>query len=124
VSELNGKVLDVRGGNSGPGAQLIMYYRKHDRSPNQLWWLDEQGCIRSMMNDYAPESRVHGDGAHMQPFRGDARQLWMFQGNRITNKYNPNEVLDIERAEQRDEARVIAWNYNGGANQHWRMDYV
>lgn len=124
MSELNGKVLDIRGGNSGPGADLIMWPRKHDRSPNQLWWIDEQGCIRSMLNEFAPESRGQGQSAVMQPFRNDPRQQWMFQGNRIVNKYNPQEVLDIERADQNDGARVIVWGPNNGRNQQWRMEYV
>jgi len=101
-----------------------MWPRKNDRSPNQLWYNDEQGCLRSMLNDYALESRHKGDGAVMQPFRGDPRQQWMFQGNRIVNRYNQNEVLDIERADSNDGARVIAWGPNNGRNQQWRMEYA
>jgi len=124
VSDLNGKVLDIRGGASFPGTPVIMFSRKMDRSPNQLWYLDEMGCIRSMMNEFAPECRAQGERLHMEPYRGDPRQQWIIQGNRIVNRIYPVECLDIERAEQRDEANVIAWPYNGGANQHWRFDYV
>jgi len=60
----------------------------------------------------------------MQPFRGDPRQQWMFQGNRIINRYNQNEVLDIERKDSKDGARVIAWGQNNGRNQQWRMEYA
>jgi len=124
VSELNGKVLDINGGSSSPGTKVIMWPRKNDRSPNQLWYNDEQGCLRSMLNDYALESRNKGDGAVMQPFRGDPRQQWMFQGNRIVNRYSQNEVLDIERNDSKDGARVIAWGPNNGRNQQWRMEYA
>jgi len=124
VSELNSKVLDIRGGSSSPGTQVIMWPRKHDRSPNQLWYNDEQGCIRSSLNDYALEARSQGDGAVMQPFRNDPRQQWMFQGNRIVNRYNQNEVLDIERADSKDGARIISWGTNNGRNQQWRMEYA
>jgi len=124
VSEMHGKVMDIRGANAGPGAEVIMYMRKMDRSANQLWYMDEMGCLRSMLNDYAPECRAQGQRLHMQPYRGDPRQQWYFQGNRIVNKFYPSECLDVERAEMRDEASVIGWPYKGSINQHWRMEYV
>jgi hypothetical protein len=124
ISEMHGKVLDIRGGNRFPGAEVIMWWNKRDRSPNQLWFCDELGCIRSMLNDFAPECRGQGDRLHMEPYRGDPRQQWRFEGNRIVNRVYPQECLDIERAEVRDDAQVIAWPYKASINQHWRVEYV
>jgi len=124
VSEMNGKVLDIMGCNAGPGATLCAFYRKMEYSPNQLWYIDQTGCIRSMLNDYSIECRAQGDSAHMQPWRGDPRQQWVVQGNRVVNRMYPHECLDIARMEQRDGAQVIAWMYKGSVNQHWRMEYV
>jgi hypothetical protein len=121
---MNGKVLDINGGNPMPGGDVIMFNRKMDRSPNQLWFLDETGCLRSMLNDFAPEARGQGDHLQMQPYRGDPRQQWRLEGNRIVNRMYPMECFDIERAEMRDGALVIAWPYKGSRNQHWRIDYV
>jgi len=53
VSEMHGKVLDVRGGNKDPGANVIVYGKHSPPSKNQLWYLDHQGLIRSTINDFA-----------------------------------------------------------------------
>jgi len=124
ISEMNGKALDIRGGQARPGADVIMFDRKYDRSANQLWYLDTTGCIRSMLNDFCLRSMGQGKKFEMEPFRGDARQQWTFMGNRIVNKVFPSECMDIERAANRNDAHVIAWPYKGSPNQHWRMEYI
>jgi len=124
VSELNGKVLDIKGGSNASGAEVIMWPRKHDRSPNQLWYIDESGCIRSTLNDFAPEAKGQGQRVQMKPYSGKPHQQWRIEGNRIVNRINPNDCLDIERAESRDGVNVIQWNYKGSSNQHWRIEYV
>jgi len=124
VSEMNGLVLDIRGASNMRGTEVIMWHRKFDRSPNPLWFVDEMGCIRSMLHDFAPECRGQGDRLRMEPYRGDPRQQWRIEGNRIINRVYPMECLDIERAEMREEAAVISWPYKGSINQHWRIEYV
>jgi hypothetical protein len=124
VSDLNGKVLDVAGGQSMPGTPVIMFRRKLEYSPNQLWYLDETGCIRSMLNEFSLECRAQGERVQISAYRNDPRQQWVFEGNRIVNRMYPMECLDVERAGMMDEANVIAWPYGGRANQHWRMEYV
>jgi len=124
ISEMNGMVLDVSGGQSHPGAPVIMFRRKVEYSPNQLWYLDDMQCIRSCLNEFALECSAQGDKVRLQPFRGEARQQWIFQGRAIVNRMFPGECPDIERAENREQAGIIAWPYKGSANQHWRVDYV
>jgi len=124
VSEMHGKVLDIRGGSTMPGTEVIIWPRKFDRSANQLWYTDEMGCIRSMLHDFVPECRGQGDRFRMVPYNGDPRQQWRIEGNRIVNRVYPMECLDIERAEMRDEAALIAWTYKASINQHWRIEYV
>ena len=53
TSEMHGKVLDVRGGNKAPGAHVIVYGKHSPPSKNQMWYLDQQGFIRSALNDFA-----------------------------------------------------------------------
>ncbi len=45
-------VLDVHGASAKAGAAVILYKHKDDRSNNQLWYEDQQGYIRSKLNDY------------------------------------------------------------------------
>ena len=54
MSEMHRKVLDIEGGSSAPGARVIVWPKKTsgDRH-NQLWYFDEQGIIRSALNDFA-----------------------------------------------------------------------
>jgi len=56
VSEMNCKVLDIRGDNPCSGAEVIMYPKKPGSHKNQLWYFDSQGIIRSTLNDMALDS--------------------------------------------------------------------
>jgi len=122
VSELNGKVMDIRGGSSAPKTEVIMWQRKYDRSPNQLWYMDEMGYLKSMLNDFAPHSKRQGDQIRMKPYKGKPCQQWRIEGNRIVNR--SNECMDIQGSANHDAANVISWHYKGSPNQHWRMEYV
>jgi len=124
VSELNGKAVDINGGRRDAGTELIMWGRKNDKSPNQLWYTEGDGTIRSALNDFALEAGAQGQQFRMTPWRGDPRQQWIIQGNKIVNRILQIECMDIERAENKDGAHLIAWKYNGGKNQHWRIEYV
>jgi len=124
VSELHGKVMDIKGGSNSAGAEVIVWPRKHDKSPNQLWYTDEMGCVRSMLNDFAPECRGKGDKVKMHPYNGQPHQQWRIEGNKVVNRANPSECLDIERADTKDGAHVISYPYKKGSNQHWRIEYV
>jgi len=53
ASDMHGKVLDVRGANKDPGANVIVYSKNSPPSKNQLWYSDHQGFIRSSLNDFA-----------------------------------------------------------------------
>ena len=57
ISEMNSKVMDIKGDNAASGASVIMFQKKGGNCPNQLWYFDDQGVIRSALNDYALEAR-------------------------------------------------------------------
>jgi len=59
VSEMHGKVLDVRRGNKDPGAEVIVFGKHSPPSKNQLWYSDQQGCIRSALNDFALDASMY-----------------------------------------------------------------
>lgn len=46
-------MLDIERGNSNPDAKVIMYKKKSPPGRNQLWYIDQQGIIRSALNDFA-----------------------------------------------------------------------
>ena len=58
MSEMHGKVLDVRGANKDPGANVIVFAKHSPASKNQLWYLDQQAFIRSAINDFAVDASM------------------------------------------------------------------
>jgi len=51
---MHGKVLDVEGGSTSPGARVIVWPKNTcGNRQNQLWYFDENGLIRSALNDFA-----------------------------------------------------------------------
>ena len=58
ASEMNGKVLDVKGGEAKPGAEVIMWNKHSNKAKNQLWYADAQGYIHSSLKDYALDART------------------------------------------------------------------
>ena len=54
VSDMHQKVLDIEGGSKSPGARVIVWPKKVSSDcQNQLWYFDENGIIRSALNDFA-----------------------------------------------------------------------
>jgi hypothetical protein len=124
ISELNGYAVDINGANRSAGANVIVWTCKRDKSPNQLWYLDPTGNLRSALNEFAPQSNGQGDKFTMQTFNASSQQQWTIQGNKIVNKGNPSLCLDIEGGKNEQGVNLISWPYKGSANQHWRIEYV
>jgi len=58
TSEMHGKALDVRGGCKDPGTNVIVYSKHSPPSKNQLWYMDQQGFMRSSLNDFALDASM------------------------------------------------------------------
>lgn len=121
VSDMHRKVLDIEGGSSNPGARVIVWPKKTsgDRQ-NQLWYFDENGIIRSALNDFA--LTAEDSNICMLPFNNRPPQHWRLVGNRIMK--NQQDCLDISGGNKSDGAKVISYPYKGSVNQHWRLEYV
>jgi len=118
-SELNGKVLDIRGGNAAAGTEVLMYHMKSPPGRNQLWYLDQQGCIRSVLNDMVFYSPEVGHPLKMQPASEEPGSHWRFDGEKIVN--DQGQCLDIRGASSHDGAELCAYQYANHKNQHWRQ---
>ena len=53
---MHGKVLDVSGGDTGSGAELIMWPRKDEIEDNQLFTFGPGGVIKSKLSGYVIDS--------------------------------------------------------------------
>jgi len=118
---MNGKALDIKDARPTPDAQVVMWV-KGTNSRNQQWYLDPQGNILSALNDFALYSPSEGSSLIMRPISGDPNSQWYLDGQKITNR--AGLVADISGLAGHDGASVISYRYNGGANQHWSLQYV
>jgi len=118
-SEMNNKVLDVRGGNQNAGIEVVMYDLHTPPKKNQLWYLDPQGMVHSALNDMVFYSPVKGQPLKMQPPSGDNRDNWRFDGTKVVNE--AGECLDIQGESSSNGANVCAYDYKSKKNQHWRQ---
>jgi len=122
VSEMNDKVLDIKGANADSGAKVITWGRHGDGQKNQLWYLGHEGCIRSALNHMTFENSEDGGKLKMKSFSDDPRGHWTIDGKKIVN--GVGECLDIKGAKNDDGASLVSYAYKGSANQHWRIDFV
>ena len=122
VSQLSGQALDVEGANPNPGSRVFTW-PKHGKD-NQLWYDDlSTGTIRTKINNFCLD--VENGQLCVKPFQqGDPNQQWERRGNQITNRFNPNEVLDIVGSDKNQGAKVTKYQFNGGPNQSWTFEFV
>jgi hypothetical protein len=120
VSELNGKVLDIKAGSKDAGAQVIMWTKGTSKeAKNQKWYFDQQGFIRSALNDFV-FTAASGQNIKMAPASGDTHSQWRFDGNKVVNQ--AGNVLDISRGSSSDGAEVCAYKSHGKENQRWKKE--
>jgi len=122
VSELNGKVLDVAKGDTAEGAKVITWDKHEPATPNQLWYTDQQGYIRSTLNHMTFSSAKAGEDARMHPASGDPRNQWTFHGLKVGCR--AGECLDISGSKDSNGASVCSYEYKNQKNQHWVAQYV
>jgi hypothetical protein len=118
---MNRKVVDIQGANAAEHTKIIMY-TPHGTSKNQLWYVDQQGIIRSALNDMVFFHEEQGHALKMVHYTGDPRHTWRISGNQIIN--GSGSCLDIKGASQSESAELCAYHYKGSNNQHWHINYV
>jgi len=121
VSQMNGKVMDIKDNKNAPDVPIVMW-SKNQNAKNQQWYTDQQGNIRSALNDFAFTSASEGAPLKMAQFTGDPKQQWYVEGQKLMNR--SGVCADIKGKSNNDGAEVISWKYNGGNNQHWTLQYV
>lgn len=121
TSKLHGKVVDIVNGSKDAGTKICVYDKHPSHSKNQLWYLDQQGNIRSALNDMQFSSPKSGESLHMQQ-NSDARSQWSFQGEKVVN--HAGECLDIRGGSNDKGAELCGYEYKNQKNQHWTQEFV
>jgi len=55
---------------------------------------------------------------------GNRKQFWCVYGNKVVNRYDLKEVLDIKGQDSDDSAELCGYEYKGTDNQHWKFEYA
>jgi len=121
LSQLTGKVLEVADANASPGAKLIIWAQRENRPPSQLWYLANDGYLRSCLNDFVPYA-ADGQQLVLKPAAADTKAQWYFDGSKIGSKAGP--CMDVRGGNKNNGAEVIAYKYNKGPNQHWTQSFA
>jgi len=66
-----------------------------------------------------------GDCLHTGEWQsGNRKVFWCVVGNKIANRYDESEVLDVKGECKDDGAEMCGWKYKGSDNQNWHIEYV
>jgi len=124
-------VLDVEGGSHRPGANVIMWERKHHDKSNQLWRFTPDGYIESVGSGLVLDIEGGGTpGAKLivwskKPPQDAANQRWRYDPSTETfTSFAGGLVLDVEGASKSPGARVVAWHAKGPHDNHNQRFYL
>ena len=135
-SQLNGMVLDIKGGNSSAGASIINYPKKDGAgADNQLWYFVDVGngqyAIHSKMNGMALDVKGSGGaGAPVitYPTHGGPNQAWslQFKGTEafICSGLGKDLVIDVKGANKGAGAEVIVWTKKDYDNDNQQWEFI
>jgi len=125
VSDFNGKCMEIHGGLNRAGNHVVASFPRPGRAEEQLWYLDPNGIIHSMIGDFVMDCKHLGHKIIVNPHHpGDASQMWFLEGNRIVNREHPNKCVQIHHGEDRDNADIVLHHYETKPFQHWHFDFV
>ncbi|HEX9045464.1 MAG TPA: RICIN domain-containing protein [Verrucomicrobiae bacterium] len=128
VCRRSGKVMDVSGGATTNGAQLVQW--TYNGANSQKWNLAWQGNGQYRATGVASGKVVDNGGTStagaklaIQPWNGGTSQLWKIaaysDGFCHIISANSSLLVDVNGGSTADGANLIQWSNNGGDNQQW-----
>jgi streptogrisin C len=120
VSGLNGKCIDVPGGEATDGRRLVMW-DCHDGA-NQNWTFHSDGTVRAMgmCMDVAWGSRDNGAVIQLAHCSGNPAQKFVLSAAGDLVNPQANKCVDIASFNNANGAKLVQWECTGQANQKWR----
>ncbi len=132
VNVNSGKDLDVTGGSTADGAQVVQW--TDHGGTNQQWNIIAVGGSYKLVNvnsgkdlDVTGASTANGALVIQWTDHGGTNQQWNIiavGGSYKLVNVNSGENLDVTGASTADGAQVIQWPNTGGANQLWNIVQV
>jgi len=123
VCEKNEKVVDIQAGSMAADAKAILWTKNPSQGiKNQLWYIDDQGFIRSSLNHFVFQNKDSGKTLQMAAFSNNPRGQWTVDGKKIVNR--AGECLIVKGDDRDDGAELSSGHYKGSPNQHWLLKYI
>ena len=135
----SGKSLDIEGGNTNPGANVIQY--TYGGTANQQWIIKEVGegyyeiiskesglCLDvtggQISKAGANLELWYHNGADAQKFKFIPIPMISNDSYQISTKINANQYLDIAASSQADNGNLQVWSKNNANNQIFRVENI
>ena len=133
VNRNSGLVMDVYGGGTNAGAQVIQW--TYHNGSNQKWYLrtynTPNGSTIQIINEHSGlvmdvygGGKTQGVNVIQWSNHYGLNQQWFLEpkgGYNVLHNVNSNLVADVYRGQTNAGAHVIQWSYNAGNNQQWYL---
>lgn len=112
----SGRCVDIPGGNTSDGTQLILW--DCHGGANQTWTMPGDGTLRSAGKCLTAMSNSNGAAAAISTCNGSAGQQWTYDpGTRELRTYG--RCLDAQGGATSNNTPLLLWTCHGGNNQKW-----
>jgi hypothetical protein len=129
VNRNSGLVMDVSGGGTNTGAQVIQW--TNHSGANQQWALVPDGANYQLKNrnsglalDVSGGSTNAGANViQWTPNHGLNQQWYLYPdgGYDVIVNVNSNKVMDVSSGSTNAGAHIIQWSFHNGLNQQWAL---
>ncbi|MFJ8822732.1 ricin-type beta-trefoil lectin domain protein [Streptomyces sp. NPDC102467] len=117
-SGIDGKCLDVNGGNSANGTAAQIW--SCNGTAAQVWSARSDGTLRALGKclDATGRGTANGTKAAIWDCNGGANQVWQAYNGGYRNPVS-GRCLDDPGSSTTDGTQVVLWDCTGGPNQRW-----
>ncbi|WP_261377209.1 ricin-type beta-trefoil lectin domain protein [Amycolatopsis bartoniae] len=121
ITGLDGKCVDVAGGNSANGTAVQLY--DCNNSVAQQWTRAADGTLRALGKCLDVTGQSTADGAKLQLWDcgGTANQQWAVSTARDVVNPAANKCVDATGPSSANGTRLQLWTCTGGSNQKWTV---
>ncbi|GAA0400962.1 ricin-type beta-trefoil lectin domain protein [Streptomyces luteireticuli] len=118
---LDGKCLDVPGGNTGNGTPVQIW--GCNGGGNQKWTIGDDGTVKSLGKCLDANTAGTSDGTKVQLWdcNGTAAQKWSYNAAHDVVNVNADKCLDITGNNSADGTPTQLWTCTGKPNQKWNL---
>lgn len=133
TSVSSSKVLDIPWASKNAAVNVLLY--GYNGGDNQLWQIkyfsDGYYLIRAKHSGLCLDAPDSSSGVQIRQWyqTSNIGQRWIFTGTGNKNEYyignlGSTKYMDVQEGNTADGTPIIQWDFHGGANQRWLLEYV